>query len=411
MARKGGLQAWIGRWRRARAAPARAPETPRREAAVPAVDLETCARALARRHRDFALREPRPLSSGNQHPRKTLQQHEHSLRRAYAVARVAVAEQRRIEPAAEWLLDNFYLVRTQLRELAPALSARTFRKLPRIAEGGDVAPRALSLAREYVAHVDGRIEPEQVGRFLAAYQGETALDIAELWTVPVLLRLALVERLAQGARVIAQRLDEYASAEYWARYLIDMAGKDASGMLMYVADMARLTTAITPAWVAEFYRLLEGKHPSLALALTWAEQQLDQRGLNVAHVIDAESRAQAADQVSIANCINALRLASRHNWSDTIEEVCAVDRILGGDPAQTYAQMDFTTRGIYRHAVEILSQRARIAETELAQRAVAAARDALSPTGDPRVNHVGYHLIGGGRAAFERALDATPPPR
>jgi len=411
LARSGGLQAWIGRWRRARAAPPRAPDTPLREGAIPAADLETCARGLARRHRDLALREARPLSPGNQHPRKTLQQHERSLRRAYAVARVAVAEQRRIEPAAEWLLDNFYLVRTQLRELAPALSARTFSKLPRIAEGGDVAPRALTLARAYVAYVDGRIEPEQVGRFLAAYQEETALDIAELWTVPVLLRLALVERLAQGARVIAQRLDEYASAEYWAGYLIDMAGKDASGMLMYVADMARITTAITPAWVAEFYRLLEGKHPSLALALTWAEQQLDQRGLSVAHVIDAESRAQAADQVSIANCINALRLASRHNWSDTIEEVCAVDRILGGDPAQTYAQMDFTTRGIYRHAVEILSQRARIAETELAQRAVATARDAVSPTGDPRVNHVGYHLIGGGRAAFERALAATPPPR
>ena len=97
-------------------------------------------------------------------------------------------------------------------------------------------------------------------------------------------------RLAQGARVIAQRLDEYASAEYWAGYLIDMAGKDASGMLMYVADMARITTAITPAWVAEFYRLLEGKHPSLALALTWAEQQLDQRGLSVAHVIAAVKR-------------------------------------------------------------------------------------------------------------------------
>jgi len=395
--------------RRARARP----PAERREIAS-GVDLETCARKLALRHRGQAIDpvEARRLARREETPAKALLRHERSLRRAYAVARVAVVEQRRIEPAAEWLLDNFYLLRTQMRELAPAVPTRMLRKLPRVRDAQDgSAPRALGLAREYVVQVDGRIEPEQVGRFLTAYQEEITLDLRELWALPVLLQLAVVEKLAAVAHTIAQRLDEYASAEYWATYLIQKASSDAPGMLMYVADMARLAPAITPAWVAEFYRLLEGKHPSLALALTWAEQQLDQRDLSVAQVIDAETRAQAADQVSIANCINALRLASQHNWSEIIETVSAVDRILKGDPAQSYAQMDFTTRGIYRHAVETLSSRSRIAETEIAQRAIAAAREALSPTGDPRVGHVGYHLIGGGRAAFERSLNATPPPR
>jgi len=368
------------------------------------VDLETCARELAQRQQSSPPRQSLLDLKG------VLLEDERRLRRAFATTRLAVTEQRRIEPAAEWLLDNFYLVRTQLRELAANLPMRELRKLPRVLDEGTSVPRMLAIARACVAHLDGRIEPEQARRFLAAFQEQTTLRMAELWAWPNLLRMALIERIADGARTIARRLEEYARAEYWATYLIEMAGKDAPGMLMYVADMARLVPAVTPAWTAEFYRLLEGKHPSLALALTWAEQQLHQRGVSVADVIDEESRAQAADQVSIANCINSLRLVARHNWSDVIEAVSAVDRILTGDPTQTYARMDFTTRGMYRRAVELLARRGHLRESEVAQRAVDLAREAHNPAGDPRVQHVGYYLIGRGRAAFEKRLNATPPP-
>jgi hypothetical protein len=252
------------------------------------VDLETCAHELARSQQGPAARQ-KPLDL-----KRALLDQERSLRRAFAAARLAVSEQRRIEPAAEWLLDNFYLVRTQLRELAANLPVRELRKLPLVNANGDNVPRMLAIARACVAQLDGRIEPEPARRFLVAYQDETTLRMAELWSWPSLLRMALIERIAAGANVIATRLEEYARAEYWAGYLIEMAVKDAPGMLMYVADMARLVPAVTPAWAAEFYRLLEGKHPSLALALTWAEQQLHQRGLSVAEVIDEESRAGRA---------------------------------------------------------------------------------------------------------------------
>ncbi|HET6907221.1 MAG TPA: hypothetical protein VFH52_09760, partial [Rhodanobacteraceae bacterium] len=191
------------------------------------VDLETCARELARSQRAAATQQ---RITDLKH---ALLEHERSLRRAYAAARLAVSEQRRIEPAAEWLLDNFYLVRTQLRELAANLPVRELRKLPRITGAGENVPRMLVIARACVAHLDGHIEPEHARRFLAAYQDETTLRMAELWAWPGLLRMALIERIAAGARVIANRLEEYARAEYCAGYLIEMAGKDAPGMLMY----------------------------------------------------------------------------------------------------------------------------------------------------------------------------------
>ncbi|MDQ2972660.1 MAG: hypothetical protein M3R20_06750, partial [Pseudomonadota bacterium] len=303
MDRKTGVPAWIRTLRATR--PRRAPARARVEALIEeptTADLETCARQLARKQQQLSPQPPADL-------KKALAAHERTLRRAYAIARVAVTEQRRVEPAAEWLLDNFYLIRNQIRDLAAGLARKQLLRLPRVEDARGVClPRMYGIARAYVAYVDGRIDPEQVGMFLAAYQAETTLSMAELWAMPMLLRVALIERIAAGARTISVRLEEYARAEYWAAYLIEIAGKNPGGMLMYVADMARLAPAISAAYVAEFYRLLEGKHPSLALALTWAEQQLDQKGLSVAQVIHDESREQAADQVSIANCINSLRL-------------------------------------------------------------------------------------------------------
>ncbi|MEO7148897.1 MAG: glucoamylase family protein, partial [Rhodanobacteraceae bacterium] len=405
MDRKTGVPAWIRTLRATR--PRRAPARARVEALIEeptTADLETCARQLARKQQQLSPQPPADL-------KKALAAHERTLRRAYAIARVAVTEQRRVEPAAEWLLDNFYLIRNQIRDLATGLARKQLLRLPRVEDARGVClPRMYGIARAYVAYVDGRIDPEQVGMFLAAYQAETTLSMAELWAMPMLLRVALIERIAAGARTISVRLEEYARAEYWAAYLIEMAGKDPGVMLMYVADMARLAPAISAAYVAEFYRLLEGKHPSLALALTWAEQQLDQKGLSVAQVIHDVSREQAADQVSIANCINSLRLIARHNWSEVIEAVSAVDRILASDPVQAYTLMDFTTRGMYRHAVEILARRGKLPEVDVAQRAVDTAKDAVDPTGDPRVNHVGFHLIGRGRTAFERALGERAAP-
>src|SRR6185437_7635437 len=165
---------------------------------------------------------------------------------------------------------------------------------------------------------------------------------------------------------------------------------------------------ISPAFAAEFYRLLEGKHPSLKLALSFAGGQLEQRGTSVARVIDGEAREQAADQVTIANLINSLRRVNETNWSELIERVGVVDRILGEDPAGAYVDMDFGTRGRYRHAIESLAQRSKRSEPDIARLAIELAAD-HDPAGDPRVRHVGYFLIGPGRTTLERELGAPAP--
>jgi len=376
--------------------PPRHPQGTEPSAAVPAA-------TLARRHEPLSKQSVFDLD-------RALAAHERTLQRAYQVARAATADKRRVEPAAEWLIDNFYLVRNQIREVRDAMPPHLWQRLPRTDSGrGAVTPRMLRVVRACIAQVDGNVEPDVLARYLDEYQTRAPLDLTELWSMPALVRIALIEGIAAIARTIAERLEEYARAARWAEYLIDTASRNPNDMLVCVADMARQATGITPAFAAEFYRLLEGKHPSLKLALTFAEQQLEQRGTNVARVIEGESRAQATDQVSIANRINSLRRIAEHNWSELIERVSVVDRILAEDPAGAYLRMDFTTRGRYRHAVESLARRSGLRETEVARRAIEAARGAVDANGDPRVQHVGHVLIGAGLDAFARGLGASAP--
>ncbi|MBS0383446.1 MAG: cyclic beta 1-2 glucan synthetase, partial [Proteobacteria bacterium] len=405
MPRNHGLQAWIRRFRarraarrgvrvHAKAAPAHPGEVA--QAPIPAP-------LLAREHTRLTSAAPFDLG-------RALAAHDRTLARAYAVARAAASDNRRIEPAAEWLIDNVFLIRNEIREIRETLPAKVWRRLPRCDTGeGAAVPRMLRVLRACLARLDGNLEPAAIERYLDEYQQHAALDLVELWTSPVLARIALIEGLAACAATITQRLEAYSRAEAWAEQLIGVAARRPNDMLVSVAGMARDEPFLSPAFAAEFYRLLEGKHPSLKLALTFAEQQLEQAGTSVARVIDSEARAQAADQVAIANRINSLRRIGETDWSELIERVGMVDRILGEDPAGAYRNMDFATRGRYRHAVESLAARSGKPEPDVARRALDLARRPCAPDADPRVRHVGYSLVGPGRDAFERELDAHPP--
>src|SRR5438067_11684732 len=120
----------------------------------------------------------------------------------------AVQSDRRIAPAGEWLLDNFYLIEEQIRTAKRHLPKGYSRELPRLMNGPSAGlPRAYDIALETIAHGDGRVDPEALSRFVAAYQTVTSLNLGELWAIPIMLRLALIENLRRiAARLAADRM-------------------------------------------------------------------------------------------------------------------------------------------------------------------------------------------------------------
>jgi cyclic beta-1,2-glucan synthetase len=194
----------------------------------------------------------------------------------------AIKTDRRLTPAAEWLLDNFYLIEEQIRMARRHLPKGYSRELPRLLHGPSAGlPRVYDIALETISHGDGRVDPESLSSFVAAYQTVTVLKLGELWAIPIMLRLALIENLRRvGARIAADRMDRNL-ADHWADLITDIAVKDPKSLILVLADMARSNPPLKSAFVAEFARRLQGQGPALAMPLTWIEQHLSGSSMTI----------------------------------------------------------------------------------------------------------------------------------
>jgi len=162
--------------------------------------IESTAHELARSHRTCAGR-PEPLAS--------------LLRIKEMPAWLEQAQLRLSKPeapaakAAEWFLDNSYLVQRAIRQIQEDLPAAFYTQLP-VLEGpkGPGLPRIYAVACGMLDVVSLQLTPALIVRFLNAYQEVTPLDIAELWALPVLLRLCSLEELTSALA----RLDPHLEA-------------------------------------------------------------------------------------------------------------------------------------------------------------------------------------------------------
>ncbi|MCU0252313.1 MAG: hypothetical protein MUE61_19115, partial [Vicinamibacterales bacterium] len=193
-------------------------------------------------------------------------------------------------------------------------------------------------------------------------------------------------------------------ADYWADQMTAVAATDPKSLILSIADMARSDPPMVGSFVAEFARRLQGKSPSLALALTWIEQRLSEDGLTIEHLVQSENQHQAADQVSISNSLGSLRYLGAADWREFVEAKSGVERTLREDPAGAYALMDFATRDQYRHVVESIARRTGRTEPEVARLAIDLARETAGAGGhDARTTHVGYYLVDQGLPLLERS--------
>ncbi|HEX8777581.1 MAG TPA: cyclic beta 1-2 glucan synthetase, partial [Rhodanobacter sp.] len=391
------------RRRRAAQRSRREPEPALRAELFNTEQMERHGRALAAQHRLSRGRHADPLLA-------RLADNEAVLIHACERLTPATRQGRGVTPAGEWLLDNFYLVEEQVRIARRHLPKGYSRELPRLAHGPSAAlPRVYDIAQEVIAHGDGRVDIAGLRRFVNAYQTAAPLKLGELWAIPIMLRLALIENLRRvAARVIADWHDR-GNAARWADRLTAAAERDPAGVVLEVADMARAKPTMSGPFVAELSRRLHGQGPALALPLGWIEQRLAQSGLSVEQLVQLEAQQQAADQVSIGNSIGSLRALSAIDWRAFVEHTSLVERTLRQDPAGVYAAMDFATRDDYRHAVERLARRHRLDERAVAEAAITLCRDAVDEDAPPLQRHAGHWLIAAGRPALERTLGVRAP--
>jgi hypothetical protein len=113
-------------------------------------------------------------------------------------------------------------------------------------------------------------------------------------------------------------------------------------------------------------------------------------------------------------CVKSLREISQLHWKDVLDPQIVFDRVLCEDPAGAYQQMDFDSRALYREQVVRIAERSDFTEMEVAQAALALARNADKQDFSnirerARQSHIGYYLLGPGLDELCLRVGFRPP--
>ncbi len=378
-------------------------EPPLRAELFSVEQLARHARALAASHSSITRKGTNGLLS-------RLDSNERNLRAFNRVTR-AGNPGCRLAPAAEWMLDNFYLIEEQIQMARRHLPRGYSRELPRLQEGPSTGlPRVYDIVLELISHVDAQIDAIPLGAFIDSYQSVDMLKLGELWAIPIMLRLGLIENLQRITSRLETARADCELAAIWAVRLQEIAETNPSQLVIVVADLAKSEISLSSAFVAEFCLRLSQGSPLLQLARSWLDHILIERGQSVEELVHLDGQNQAADQVSVSHSIGSLRFLSSMNWKEFVETLSIVEMTLRCDPADVYSDMDFSTRDQYRHAVETISRHGKLTENEVALKSIQLASEGALVNGhDDRSSHIGYYLIDKGLPALEAAAEVRRP--
>jgi cyclic beta-1,2-glucan synthetase len=334
------------------------------------------------------------------------------LLRSYREIAATIRDESVISPAAEWLLNNFYIVEEQIREVQEDLPAGFYRELPKLAAGPlEGYPRVYGLTWAFVAHTDSHLELETLSRFVRAYQRVQPLTIGELWAVAISLRIVLVENLRRLVERVASRRAAREQADAIADRLLLAGGREKADPAAVLRELEQ--RPFSQAFAVQLVQRLREQDPAVTPALDWLDQRLIRQGTTAEEIVRIEQQEQVATHATVRNVITSMRLLSSVDWADFFEQVSLVEEALCD--GTRVAEMDFPTRDRYRRAVEELSRGSFHSELEVARRAVKLARNAAAAAAasakpaDPRFADPGYYLISKGRPQLERVLDFRLP--
>jgi cyclic beta-1,2-glucan synthetase len=215
----------------------------RNPAAAPGESAAAYARQLAYDHGEITLTTTEPLLLTQR------QAHQRFLRQAYS-AFVPETEQEMLNGSqvAEWLLDNFHIVQRNLRQIAEDMPAAFYHELPKLTTGTFAGyPRVYAIAHAILAADGAHIDAASAQRFVPAYQEITPLRMGELWALPVMLRLTVIEVLVH---LVAQALELSAPETAVVPHFI--AANANSAAELPAACISSLRALDTQDWAAFF---------------------------------------------------------------------------------------------------------------------------------------------------------------
>lgn len=316
-------------------------------------------------------------SNKNSFPLRFLNADFETIQRAYDILSESVKKNVPIPPSGEWLLDNFYIIEEQVSALRNSLNLEKYEKLPSV----NGVARVYSISRRLVGYTDGAITKENIETFINAYQSKRIMSVEEIYELPTMLQIALIESIKNvSEKIITGQLQKFKVESLVERII---KNKDQSSQRFHKYKNINLNNEAA-SYVEYLIYLLKKMGKKGKLYLDALEEEIVKVGTTSSEIIKAEHYDMAVRRVSISNSILSLKNITRFNWSNIFENINCVEKILSQD--EIYTKLDSNTKQMYRNEIKKISQKASVAEIYVATRSIELA--------EKDNEHIGEFLIG-----------------
>ena len=304
-------------------------------------------------------------------------------------------------PSVKWITDNFYILSREIKEIREQVRKRHHMKLPMVEYNGkELYPRVFVLVKEIMEKAGCHFEEGRLKVLLETYQNLSPLSIAELWILPVILKMCYIEMIG----VVAVRTLQTVRTKYLAVEKMDQIFNEADPKDAIASKTIDMIKASDRSSDYDF--------------LSHVIYKLRERGINDSSLLDSiiqdgagmdsgfiqvirEETGLQSDRVSkAAVLVSGMNKVVDLDWREMFQDICVVDEILKSEGCGVYGGMDFDTKNRYRGKIE---KAARIS----GQEEFYIARKVLDMTEGKQKKkaHVGYYLIGDGENDLYKELD------
>ncbi|TVR86997.1 MAG: glycosyltransferase 36 [Saprospirales bacterium] len=334
-----------------------------------------------------------------------------------------VKSEREISPASEWLMDNFYIIQEQIVQIGVDFPKAYQKSIPLLSIGEHKGfPRVYEIVLNMLTHTDNVLDNEVLTEYIQSYQEEQPLQLGELWATPIMVRLFLIQILAEKASRILYYKKIKGEVE---KFVVEIEKEDLQepGSFSHaISGWAKVHSEKSGLlYLLELFNQLQSAGLLHDEQKRWFNYQINQYETTLEDAMRLEAQKQSRLQVTIQNAIISLRQVTETDWSDFVEDCSAIDSILKQDPAGIYTAMDFQTRDRYRRTVERLSRRSNLSESAVSNCALKLARahentstenpDDLIQDNSRVKQHIGYFLVGEGYSELIENVGYSMPLR
>ena len=315
-----------------------------------------------------------------------------------------IQKKRPIHASAEWLLDNFYIIEEQVKVLRRELTKKNYLRLPVLQKGPFKGyARIFTIAADLVAHTDGQVDEAILIDYLKAYQTNSVLFDREIWAVPTVIRLALIENLRPLCENIKNTQLEWHKADELYGEWLKNESRDGEKASKVITDCLKAMEDINPSFIEHLSYRLRRSGRSYMSVLRDMDYVIFRLGASAQQITQKEHSTRSANTVSMGNSITSLRCFGTTDFADFFQSASFVEQILSHDPDGTYPQMDISSRNYYRTRIEEMATVYGVSEVHIAREAIELAKQAYLNCGGVSMDmelrctwHVGYYLIGEG---------------